>query len=101
MAKLRDERQKNLFRPPLDQIIELGHSLVRLAQQIDRSFLEGRFASTCLPGPGQPPLPARLVAGLLILKHMHSLSGEAHCADVGWRTRTASISAANRRSTTR
>ena len=30
-------------------------------------------------GPGQPPLPTRLVAGLFILKHMHNLSDEALC----------------------
>jgi IS5 family transposase len=34
----------------------------------------------CRAGPGQPPLPSRLVAGLLILKHMHDLSDEALCA---------------------
>src|SRR3546814_4841842 len=39
-----------------------------------------RFASTCAPGPGQPPLPTRLVAGLFILKHMHNLSDEVLCA---------------------
>ena len=34
----------------------------------------------CRAGAGQPPLPTRLVAGLLILKHMHDLSDEALCA---------------------
>ena len=29
--------------------------------------------------PGQPPLPTRLVAGLLMLEHMHNLSDEALC----------------------
>ena len=80
MSKPRDERQKDLFRPALDQIIDMGHPLVRLAQEIDWSFLERRFASVCEAGPGQPPLPARLVAGLFILKHTHSLSDEALCA---------------------
>ena len=80
MSKPRDERQKDLFRPALDQIIDMGNPLVRLAQEIDWSFLEQRFASVCEAGPGQPPLPARLVAGLFILKHTHSLSDEALCA---------------------
>ena len=31
-------------------------------------------------GPGQPPLPTRLVAGLLILKQLHDLSDEVLCA---------------------
>jgi IS5 family transposase len=80
MSKPRDERQKDLFRPALEQIIDMGHPLVRLAHEIDWSFLEQRFASACEAGPGQPPLPARLIAGLFILKHTHSLSDEALCA---------------------
>jgi transposase, IS5 family len=80
MAKPRDDRQKDLLRPALDQIIDMSHPLVRLAGQIDWSFLDGRFASVCRAGPGQPGLPTRLVAGLLILKHMHNLSDEALCA---------------------
>jgi IS5 family transposase len=80
MSKPRDDRQKDLFRPPLDEIIDMGHPLVRLAGEIDWEFLGGRFASVCTSGPGQPPLPTRLVAGLFILKHMHSLSDEALCA---------------------
>ncbi len=80
MSKPRDDRQKDLLRPALDQILDLGHPLVRLAQEIDWDFIDGRFSSVCQAGPGQPPLPTRLVAGLLILKHMHDLSDEALCA---------------------
>src|ERR1019366_1615746 len=80
MSKPRDERQKDLFRPALDQIIDMGHPLVQLAHEIDWGFLERRFASVCETGPGQPPLASRLIAGLFILKHTHSLSDEALCA---------------------
>jgi transposase, IS5 family len=80
MARPRDDRQKDLLRPALDQIIDMGHPLVRLAAQIDWGFLAGRFGSVCQPGPGQPGLPTRLVAGLFILKHMHNLSDEVLCA---------------------
>jgi IS5 family transposase len=80
MSKPRDDRQKDLFRPSLDTIIDLGHPLVRLAQEIDWEFLSGRFGSVCSEGSGHPPLPTRLVAGLFILKHMHSLSDEVLCA---------------------
>jgi hypothetical protein len=76
VARPRDDRQKDLLRPALDEIIDLGHRLVRLAREIDWGFLDQRFASVCTPGPGQPGLPARLVAGLFILKHMHNLSDE-------------------------
>ena len=52
---------------------------MRLAAEIDWDFLAGRFSSVCRLGPGQPPLPTRLVAGLFIFKHMHNLSDEALC----------------------
>jgi IS5 family transposase len=80
MAKPREARQKDLLRPALEDIIDLGHPLVRLARAIDWQFLDNRFASVCTPGAGQPPLPTRLVAGLFILKHMHDLSDEGLCA---------------------
>jgi len=80
VARPRDDRQKDLLRPALEEIIDLGHPLVRLAREIDWGFLDRRFASVCAPGPGQPGLPTRLVAGLLILKNMHNLSDEVLCA---------------------
>ena len=79
MSQPRDDRQDDLFRPLLEEIINLRHPLVRLAGEIDWDFLAGRFSSVCRVGPGQPPLPTRLVAGLFILKHMHNLSDEALC----------------------
>jgi transposase, IS5 family len=79
MSQPRDDRQDDLFRPALDKIINLRHPLVRLAAEIDWGFLAGRFGSVCRAGPGQPPLPTRLVAGLFILKHMHNLSDEMLC----------------------
>ncbi|HEV2040655.1 MAG TPA: IS5 family transposase [Casimicrobiaceae bacterium] len=80
MARPRDDRQKDLLRPARDQIIDMGHPLVRLAERIDWDFLDRRFGSVCTAGPGQPGLPTRLVAGLFILKHMHNLSDEVLCA---------------------
>jgi IS5 family transposase len=80
MGRPRDDRQKDLLQPALDQIIDLKHPLVLLAGEIDWSFLDSRFRTVCLPGPGQPGLPTRLVAGLFILKHMHNLSDEVLCA---------------------
>ena len=79
MSQPRDDRQDDLFRPPLKDIINLRHPLVRLAGEIDWDFLAGRFRSVCGTGPGHPPLPTRLVAGLFILKHMHNLSDELLC----------------------
>ena len=79
MSQPRDDRQVDLFRPALEEIINLRHPLVRLAAEIDWGFLAGRFGSVCRAGPGQPPLPTQLVAGLFILKHMHNLSDEMLC----------------------
>ena len=79
MSRPRDERQKDLFRPSLETIIDLGHPLAKLAERIDWGFLEARWAAVYEAGPGQPPLPVRLVAGLFIIKHMHNLSDEALC----------------------
>jgi IS5 family transposase len=64
----------------LDLIVDLDSALVRLAEEIDGDFLDGRFSSVCRAGAGYPPLPTRLVAGLLILKPMHDPSDEALCA---------------------
>jgi IS5 family transposase len=80
MAKPRDNRQKDLLKPALEAIIDLGHPLARLAREIDWGFLDRRFSGVCTAGDGHPPLPTRLVAGLLILKHMHDLSDEVLCA---------------------
>lgn len=44
--------------------------LVRLAQEIDWDFAWRRFGAVCRTGRGQLPRPTRLVAGLLILRHI-------------------------------
>jgi IS5 family transposase len=75
----RDTGQTDLFRARLDQILDLSHALVTLAQTIDWRFLEPHFGAVYTDGPGQPPLPTRLMAGLAILKHLHDLSDEGLC----------------------
>jgi len=72
--------EQDLFRSRLDQIINMNHELVRLADAIDWSFLEARFGEVYSDGPGMPPLPTRLMAGLAILKHSFDLSDEEACA---------------------
>jgi IS5 family transposase len=83
MAKPRERREtgaQDLFRSRLDQIINMKHELVRLAQAIDWRVLEARFGAVYSDGPGMPPLPTRLMAGLAILKHTFDLSDESLCA---------------------
>ena len=46
-----------------------------------RELLPDRFGLVRNTGPGQPPLPTRLMAGLMILKHTFTTSSdEALCA---------------------
>ncbi len=75
----RETGEQDLFRSRLDQIIDLRHPLVRLARETDWGFLERTFGEAYEDGPGQPPLPTRLMAGLMILKYTHNLSDEALC----------------------
>lgn len=72
----RDGGQNDLFKARLDQIVDLNHALAKLAGAIDWGFLEKIFGAVYNDGPGQPPLPTRLMAGIAILKHMHDLSDE-------------------------
>ncbi|BCG82932.1 hypothetical protein MesoLj113b_64740 [Mesorhizobium sp. 113-3-3] len=83
MSRPREKREtgkQDLFRSRLDQIINMKHELVRLAQAIDWPVLEERFGAVYSDGPGMPPLPTRLMAGLAILKHTFNLSDEVLCA---------------------
>jgi len=75
----RETGKQDLFRSRLDQIIDLNHSLVKLAKAVDWGFLERHFGEVYKDGPGQPPLPTRLMAGLAILKHSYDLSDEVLC----------------------
>jgi IS5 family transposase len=75
----RETGQQDLLRSRLDQIIDVKHALAKLARTIDWGFLEGRFGTVYKDGPGSPPLPTRLMAGLAILKHTYDLSDEVLC----------------------
>ena len=75
----RETGQSDLFKARLDQIIDMSHPRVRLAQQIDWGFLEQKFGAVYSDGPGSPPLPTRLMAGLHILKYSENLSDERLC----------------------
>jgi transposase, IS5 family len=75
----RETGEQDLFRSRLDQIIDMSHALVKLARAIDWRVLEERFGSVYTDGPGSPPLPTRLMAGIAILKYMHDLSDGAVC----------------------
>ena len=75
MSKPRDDRQDDLFR----RWIRSSIFAVRWCGWRRRSIGSSWRSVSCHSGPGQPPLPTRLVAGLLILKHMHDLSDGRLC----------------------
>ena len=66
-----------LFRPRLDEQINMRHPLVRLAGLMDWEQIERHFASHFTSGRGRPALAPRLVAGLLYLQHANDASDEA------------------------
>ena len=51
----RDNGQNDLFKARLDQIVDLGHPLAKLAQTIDWRFLEERFGAVYSDKPAQRP----------------------------------------------
>ncbi len=89
----RETGEMDLFRSRLDQIINMNHELVRLAKTVSWEAIEARCGEVYSDGPGMPPLPTRLMAGLAILKHTFNLSDRSS-APAGWRTRISSSSAA-------
>jgi hypothetical protein len=70
--------EHDLFRARLDQIINLKHELVRLAQTIDWSWIDAELAG-CFSEEGRPGLPTRFMVGLLLLKQIYGLSDEQVC----------------------
>ena len=70
--------EQDLFRTRLDQIINMKHELVRLAQTIDWDWIDGELAN-CFSEAGRPGLPTRFMVGLLLLKQTYALSDEQVC----------------------
>jgi IS5 family transposase len=68
----------DLFRARLDQIINMKHELVQLAERIDWEWLDGEIAPL-YADKGRPGIETRFVIGLLLLKHMFALSDEQVC----------------------
>jgi IS5 family transposase len=68
--------QEDLFRSELYQIIDLRHSLVRLAKTVDWNRLDELFGATYSPDQGRPAISTRLMVSLHFLKYRHNLSDE-------------------------
>src|SRR5215467_13066539 len=68
----------DLFRGRLDQIINMKHELVQVAEKIDWEFLDGEIAPLYSDN-GRPGIETRFVIGLLLLKQIYGLSDEGVC----------------------
>lgn len=72
--------QGDMFRSRLDQILDMDHAKVVLADKIDWQFLSTKCGENYSDKPGHPALSTRLMAGLHILKFTDNLSDEEVCA---------------------
>lgn len=66
----------DLFQQPLAELINLKHPLVKLAELIDWSVFETRWAEFFPSHTGRPASSPRLIAGLLYLQHTFACSDE-------------------------
>jgi IS5 family transposase len=70
------DRQKDLFRIELEQIINHEHSLVKLSAAVDWGALEEEFGKFFCSDNGRPGIPTRLMVSLHYLKYTCNLSDE-------------------------
>lgn len=74
--KKRDEKGSgDLFRAQLDQIINMQHELVQLADRIDWDWIDEQVAD-CFSAEGRPGTQTRFMIGILLLKQTYGLSDE-------------------------
>ena len=74
--RTRTAQTAEMFRPRLDEQLNMKHPLIRLAGLMDWELIEHHFARHFTSGRGRPALPPRLVAGLLYLQHANDASDE-------------------------
>ena len=73
--KQKPVRQDELFRARLDQIINMKHELVVLAQKLDWDWIDAELAPL-FSDQGRPAEPVRFMIGMFLLKHIYALSDE-------------------------
>jgi IS5 family transposase len=76
LGKIKPDLQQNLFQTRLTELINLGHPLVKLAQELDWNKMEFEFQNL-YSEQGRPSIPIRKIAGLLLLKEMFKESDES------------------------
>lgn len=73
--KCGEQSTGDLFRARLDQIINMRHELVGLAEEIDRDWIDEQVAD-CFSVEGRPGTETRFMIGILLLKQIYGLSDE-------------------------
>jgi transposase, IS5 family len=77
--KKQPQSDLDIFKSRLDNMIDMKHPMVLLAQRIDWDEITASFGKF-FTEKGRPALPTRLLVGLHLIKHMQGLSDEAVCA---------------------
>ncbi len=77
MQPKKQYERPDLFRNRLDQIVNMKHELILLAQNIDWSYFEKEFGAFYVEKKGRPGKPIRLMVGLHYLKQAFDASDEA------------------------
>lgn len=76
LGKIKRDSQQNLFKTRLTDLINLGHPLVKLADEVSWDKMELEFQNL-YSEQGRPSIPIRKIAGLLLLKEMFKESDES------------------------
>ncbi len=69
-------KQHDLFRSELLNMINPGHPLVALSKAVDWKRLDEVFGETYCPDNGRPAISTRLMVALHYLKYTYDLSDE-------------------------
>ena len=77
LAKKKIDNGSGLFYSSLSVMLNQKHPLFILANQINWSVFEEAFAPLYCLNNGRPAKPIRMMAGLLILKHLRNVSDES------------------------
>jgi IS5 family transposase len=75
IGKLKEQSQRELFRPHMEEFIDPSHELVLLAKDIDWGYFEKEFASY-YSTRGTASVPIRRMVGCLILKQLYNHGDE-------------------------
>ena len=75
IGKLPEKGQRELFRPMLEDFIDMSQELVLLSERIDWDYFEREF-SVYYSSKGAPSVPIRLMVGCLLLKHLYNLGDD-------------------------